>query len=78
MIAISEGPAWSPDGSKLAYANNGIWTMSADGTNQRQLTTGGAGPPAWSDDGSKLAYNYWGGHIRIVNADGTNHQQLSK
>ena len=79
QLARGEGlPAWSPDGTTIAYTNNGIWTTKADGTNQRQLTTGGAGPPAWSPDGTKLAYNYWGGHIRIVNADGTNQRQLSK
>ena len=79
QLARGEGlPAWSPDGTTIAYTNNGIWTTKADGTNQRQLTTGGAGPPAWSPDGTKLAYNYWGGHIRIVNADGTGQRQLSK
>ena len=36
-------PAWSPDGSKIAfgfvYANNSdIWVMNADGSNQINLT----------------------------------------
>jgi hypothetical protein len=37
--------AWSPDGSKLAFSHRAdnlhldIWTMNADGSDQRQLTT---------------------------------------
>jgi hypothetical protein len=40
-----EGPAWSPDGTQIAYASGpddlheDIYVMNADGTNPRQLTT---------------------------------------
>src|SRR4051812_10860994 len=40
-----EGPAWSPDGTKLAFSRGAddlhldIWTMNADGSDARQLTT---------------------------------------
>ena len=44
-----ESLAWSPDGSTIAYRTNGIWTIDADGTDQRQLTTGGF-LPVWSPD----------------------------
>jgi TolB protein len=45
------GPAWSPDGRKIAFvAGTDIWLMDADGGDQRQLThDGGHGyaDPAW-------------------------------
>ncbi|HET9371744.1 MAG TPA: DPP IV N-terminal domain-containing protein [Vicinamibacterales bacterium] len=57
-------PSWSPDGSKIAFMswrNNRteIFTMNADGTDQRLLvtpSTGGAIDPHWSPDGTKIAY----------------------
>jgi len=47
------GPAWSPDGSAIAFAGAGgvpgdIYIMNADGTGLSQLTSDGqAGQPAW-------------------------------
>jgi Tol biopolymer transport system component len=60
-VAYSK-PAWSPDGSKLAYvASDGsgstaIYVSDADGRNSKQIADGGA-DPAWSPDGTKLAYS---------------------
>ena len=40
-----EGPAWSPDATKLAFSSGAddlhldIWTMNVDGSDPRQLTT---------------------------------------
>src|SRR3712207_4079532 len=45
-------PRWSPDGRRLAYLRHGnLWTMRADGTGKRQLTTRPAGGASWSPDG---------------------------
>jgi TolB protein len=46
-------PSWSPDGRHLVYQSNKIgsdqiWTMLADGSQQRQLTTSGVNSqPNW-------------------------------
>ncbi|MBN2383520.1 PD40 domain-containing protein [bacterium] len=57
-------PAWSPDGRYIAYVSTvtdgkgDIWTMRADGTDKRQITTSPDYDycPTWSADGSKIVY----------------------
>jgi Tol biopolymer transport system component len=39
------GPAWSGDGSMIAFVADGIFTIRIDGTGRRRLATGGT--PAW-------------------------------
>jgi Tol biopolymer transport system component len=49
-----QDPAWSPDGSKIAFSENqggvGVSVVNADGTAQHNLTNDGAydRDPAWS------------------------------
>lgn len=60
----AHAPAWSPDGSRLAfqaYARDTwhLWTIRADGSDLREIT---AGPfddrePHWSPDGTRLAFS---------------------
>jgi hypothetical protein len=56
-------PAWSPDGTKIAFSSNRdgnyeIYVMNADGSNQTRLTyyNGVDFSPEWSPDGTKIAF----------------------
>jgi Tol biopolymer transport system component len=64
------GPAWSPDGSQIAFMSGcqlrswdpestcGIYVMNADGSDPRNLTNNSAEDlsPTWSPDGSQIAF----------------------
>jgi len=81
--ASDVGPAWSPDGTKIAF-NRGfdIFVMNADGSSQIRLTSSAAMniAPAWSPDGTKIAFhssrdgNF---EIYVMNADGSNPTRLT-
>jgi len=71
------GPAFSPDGSRIAYLRVGgdntawIWISSTGGGAPVRLTheaaTVSESPPAWSPDGNWLAYTrYAAGSIELV------------
>jgi WD40 repeat protein len=80
-----DGPAFSPDGSKIIFASNqppstriNIWVMNADGSNQKKLSTPTPPEsddyPAWSPDGTKIAFAraIYASIIVMNAADGSN------
>lgn len=80
-------PAWSPDGSQVAYLRfyqQDVWlyVINADGSGERGVVLTGviAGRPTWSPDGERLAFtsdldgNY---EVYLVNLDGSGLVNLS-
>lgn len=74
-------PAWSADGMKIAFSRDGsIYTMSANGTNEQGLTSGGLDfSPSWSPNGSQIAYHAMSGNFEIfvMGNDGSNQTNIS-
>ena len=75
---IGRAPAWSPDGSRLAYESHHgnapeIWTVRADGTG-RTLVARAATEPFWLDD-TQLGYQC-GTSLCAVRDDGTQQRTL--
>jgi TolB protein len=75
---IGRAPAWSPDGSRLAYESYhdgapDIWTVRPDGTG-RTLVARSAAEPFWMDD-SHLGYQC-GASLCIVRDDGSEQRTL--
>jgi Tol biopolymer transport system component len=88
MNAASDGdPAWSPDGSRIAFhsnrdGNNEIYVMNSDGSNLVRLTnaSGDDSSPTWSPDGARIAFTSertGNSNIYVMNADGTNVVRLT-
>ena len=87
--AIKGGPAWSPDGRRIAYMallegkTVQIYVIRADGTNRVRLTHKPEHHkhPSWSPDGRLIAYvrssDILAPKIHLMTADGKYLKQLS-
>jgi Tol biopolymer transport system component len=79
-------PAWSPDGSKMAFiggdpdaSSPGLWVANADGSDARPILQDSPPlvddqAPAWSPDGTRIAFvasEESGNAVWVANADGT-------
>jgi Tol biopolymer transport system component len=77
-------PAWSPNGSKLAFdrsrhlLDDKIVVANADGSNVREIADGA--DPAWSPNGREIAFGSSGSpsvsHIFVIHPDGSGKRQL--
>ncbi len=76
-------PAWSPDGTQIAFSSRvegtfDIYTMSADGSGSRRLTSTKEhdSHPTWSSDGRMIAFAR-DGDIYVMDADGSGAHRIS-
>ncbi len=74
-------PAWSPDGTEIAFssARDGvahIYVMNADGTGTRRLTDTDQGDehPSWSADGKRIVFSREGALFAAPAAGGKAHR----
>ena len=71
-------PAWSPDGTRIAFVGSyghlfsgftagEVWVVDADGSNLKQVSTHqDVSYPVWSPDGTRIAFSktdYWRGEV---------------
>jgi TolB protein len=81
-------PAWSPDGTKLAFmstrdGNAEIYVVNRDGTGLRRITNhpGADVTPTWAPSGNQLAFTSdrtGAPQVYTVNLDGTGIQRISQ
>jgi Tol biopolymer transport system component len=87
--ADESAPAWSPDGTKIAFGSGRdgdqeIYLMDADGSNPTNVSNDPAfdWDPAWSPDGGLIAFQtnrdgFPRSEIYVMGADGSNPANLS-
>jgi TolB protein len=87
---FDSSPSWSPDGRRIAFERgpagddpgNDVWSMAADGSDQRPLTTtaGLDEGPSWSPSGARIAFTSarsGTSDIWTMAADGTDQRPLA-
>jgi Tol biopolymer transport system component len=85
FAGFDDNPAWSPDGTQLAFdrgtskdSGHEIWLVDANGSNLIKLTTESknAIEPSWAPDGTHLVYQV-GSKIATIATDGTERTELA-
>ena len=72
LASGARGPAWSPDGTRIAFVADGLFVVTAEGGVPRRLAPAGEGAASvtWSSDGRSIAWRE-ARTIKVVAADGS-------
>ncbi len=83
-LYTDSAPAWSPDGTKIAFHSNrsgdfDIWVVDATGGDPTPLTTDARsdGFPIWNSDGTRIAFTR-SRELWSMAADGTDEEQITR
>ena len=83
QVTTDEAPAWSPDGTEIAFTrNSSLIVMKADGSSPRVLARGlDAESPVWSPDGATIAFEGpsagIGADLYLIGRDGSRPRNIT-
>jgi WD40-like Beta Propeller Repeat len=88
LTRTGKTPAWSPDGRSIAFVDDGLWVVPAEGGKRRRLGTRQVDDfagLAWSPDSSRIAYHGAAGRrghpndfdLFTIRRDGTGERRLA-
>ena len=80
-IADETDPSWSPNGTEIAFAGDGLWIVDVRTGKPRRIRAAGTpGAATWSPDGRTIAFDCGPGRFTVclVRSDGTRFRGLTR
>jgi WD40-like Beta Propeller Repeat len=82
LSSTGAGPAWSPDGRSIAYADDGLWIADVSSGHVRRISRRAVdGAASWSPDSAQLVFavqTATSHDLYVVHADGSGEQRIAR